>query len=964
MKRHGHFSTLSVIAAWLFLAIPFLLVMFDWQSSRRREFDKIIKESDQNITNLLEKMQVSNNSEYQVLLQLNAFHRKLRNEIASNSSQISEFINAIYQQHLADNLPPHHLVVAYKNSSQNRLNNVFQRSTLTATSQLDTFALLMQSSPSLEDRETVAGDLTSMCGFSVNVNSIVERQERIKEKEEGIILPFTSVNGSTWLYWFYPSIIDDRLMVCAIFDTAKIPSDYAYKAMAKAVDSSDSGFAVIPYAGNSKPFWSPFLRQYPKLQRFIHDKAGELPLKQVQTWYDQFNIYAAPVLVGEPSLLFLVGRRLTSPPLSAGEAVFVIIVFVLFAGLSLMLLQRRVFRRGWRISIALVLLTAFITIFYLPASIGRIAVRNYLDSHFSARRQKAENDLERNLQRLEDRYDLAHADLFYRLQHLEIYPDIMQQFIDQKPENALKSIDSQVKAQYPVALGNSLLLMTLQQDDGKNTVWLRKSEDTRAASEMFATLLKSVLQKFRPELAVSAETDNNKLSLNEVKDEMISDFLIKFFQGVLGEEMFYRLLASPTDLVEADTSFLKILTTGVPIRLSGVVKGLLLIMWSEFFEAEHYLGFLEKNQAERAENFELIAVRKGSFQGYQRSTTPITPPAWDLIERTRRVGIQLTSREQMTSEDRLLIKTRPGKSLAMYILAGITSLRNIFSEQEELENLTGNLLVFVMLLLAALVAALYWYFMNPLKQLQKGLDNIKNGDYQSRIDLAGRNDEFGSIGRSFNAMAKGLEEGSLLGKFVSSAVIKVVKDKDAFEKAVRGEKREMTILFASLKTGDLNEAEAFIGQLAFHLKACQEAVRPTAGVIDKVMENKILVFFDHEACNGADHAVRQAIDMIFALKHKLTADNKRGYYGLTTGQVVAGILGARNLRLDYTVIGDAVNLAARLNALAADDSGSQIIADETTRSLLPAIAASENLGEIKIKGKTAPVSIHRLSMRA
>ena len=672
----------------------------------------------------------------------------------------------------------------------------------------------------------------------------------------------------------------------------------------------------------------------------------------------------APVLVGEPSLLFLVNKGMTSPPLSAGEAVFVIGVFVLFAGLSLMLLQRRVFRRGWRISIALVLLIAFITIFYLPASIGRIVARNYLESRFSASRQQAENDLENNLQRLEDRYDLAHADLFYRLHHLELYPNIMQQLADSKPKKALKSIDEQVKARYPTTLGNSLLLLTLQQDNGNNTVWLRKSENTSDASEMFATMLKSVLLKFRPDLAVSGGSGHDKLSLNEVKDEMIGDFLIKFFQGVLGEEMFYRLLASPTDLVEANTTFLKVLTTGVPITISGVVKGLLLIMWSEFFEAEHYITFLKNHKEERAENFEFVAVRKGAFHGHQRGTTEITPPAWDLIERTRRVGIQLTSREQMTTEDRLLIKTRPGRSLTMYILAGITSLRHIFAEQEELENLTGNLLAFVMLLLSVLVAVLYWYFMSPLKQLQNGLNNIKKGDYQSRIETNDRNDEFGNIANSFNAMAKGLEEGSLLGKFVSSAVIKVVKDKSTFETALKGEKREMTILFASLKTGDTSDAEAFIEQLAFHLKASQEAIRPTAGVIDKVMENKILVFFDHEACNGADQAVKQAVETIFALRHRLAASNHKGYYGLATGQVVAGILGARNLRLDYTVIGDAVNLAARLNALAADDSGSQIIADETTRSLLPDSTKAENLGEISIKGKTAPVPIYRILQRS
>ncbi|HAE39598.1 MAG TPA: hypothetical protein DCG57_13330 [Candidatus Riflebacteria bacterium] len=686
-------------------------------------------------------------------------------------------------------------------------------------------------------------------------------------------------------------------------------------------------------------------------------------MKSVRKQFGGFNVYSAPALVGEPSLLMLVTGRMAAIPLTRIEAGFVMLVLVIFAGLSLILLQRKIFRRGWRISIALVMLTAFFSLFYLPAGLGRLIVRYSLDNHLSAMRKKAESDLEKNLQCLEDRYDLTMTDFFYRLHHLENYPDIMKQIAENRINDALGSIREKVRAMYPANVANSILMMTLQQDSGKNTVLMGSNVDTQNASEMFATLLKASLYKFRPDLLNKNRQSTEKLSLDEVKNEMIGDFLIKFFQGVLGEEMFFRLTASPEDLVEVDTSFLKISTTSVPIRLSGIIRALMLIMWSEYNEAEDYLNFLIANKSERPDNFDFAAVRKGSFHTHYRSTTPITPAAWDLIERTRRVGIQLTSREQMNADKRLLIKTRPGKALAMYILAGTTSLKALFDEQLSLEKGLNTLLLIGLLLLALLVASLYWYFMNPLKQLQSGLDQISRGDFQARAAVGNRDDEFGSIGRSFNSMAKGLEEGSLLGKFVSSAVIKVVKDKSAFEKAIRGEKREMTILFASIKADSKSEAEAFVEVLAFHLKSCQEAVRQTSGVIDKVMENKILVFFDHEACDGAENAIKQAIGAVFSLKQKLAVQQGKGYYGLATGPVVAGIIGARNLRLDYTVIGDAVNLSARLNALAADDAGSQIITDEKTHALLPDSTAAHGLGAIKIKGKTTPVQIFRLSLR-
>lgn len=966
MSRHKKFSALAVFAAWVFLAIPFALALIDWSSSREREFTRLADISDQNARTLLERMQVSGNWEYQVLQRLNDFQRQLHREIAAvDSDKIAGIVKKLYQQSLVSNLPPHHLSVAVKERPEIALTTVFESSTLPGPNYLSSLSPLMDNEPrSRSQLESAAEKLRIMSGFPVNVSTIPLRQKDIKDKDEGIMVPFTSKSGTNWLYWFYPEKQGKRVLVSAVFDVKNIAPDYAYKALASSVDASNTGFAILPVSGMSKPFWSPLLRQQPGLRRFLENEAALLPMTMTQKRFNEFNIHTVPVLVGEPSFLILVNRRIAAIPISVGETCFIALVFVLFGVLSLILLQRKIFRRGWRISIAMVMLTALISIFYLPTGLGRLVVKYSIDSHLSAMRKKAESDLEKNLQRLEDRYSMAMSDFFYRIHHLENYPQIMQLITEQKTKDALIAIETGVQAMYPCQLGNSILFMSLQQDSGKNTVWLNQSQTTESLNEMFSPLLRATMYKFRPELMKEMQSSSEKLSLSEVKDEMVSDFLVKFFQGVLGEELYHRLMAKPADLVEANTTFLMVSITSVPIKISGVIKALMLIMWSEYKESEQYLGFLINNKAERADNFEFAAVRKGGFQSYYRSTIPIMPQAWDLTERTRRVGIQLTSHELLTTEDRLLIKSKPGKSLSLYILTGITSLKAVFEEQIRLEDGFNRLLMLGLVILSLLVITLYWYFMSPVKQLQKGLENIRRGEFHTRIESDKRLDEFGSIGRSFNAMAKGLEEGSLLGKFVSSAVINVVRDKSAFEKALAGEKREMTILFASIKTATNTEAEAFLEQLALHLRSCQDVVRQTSGVIDKVMENKILVFFDHDACKGADQAVKQGIETAIALKHELAIQGCSGYYGLTTGSVVAGILGAKNIRLDYTVIGDAVNLSARLNALAESDSGSKIIIDDQTRRLLSDQNAAESLGEISIKGKTAPVPIYRVSMQA
>ena len=93
----------------------------------------------------------------------------------------------------------------------------------------------------------------------------------------------------------------------------------------------------------------------------------------------------------------------------------------------------------------------------------------------------------------------------------------------------------------------------------------------------------------------------------------------------------------------------------------------------------------------------------------------------------------------------------------------------------------------------------------------------------------------------------------------------------------------------------------------------------------------------------------------------LNAQGNAGYFGMATGPAVAGVLGARNIRLDYTVIGDAVNLAARLNSMAKGDAGPSIIADEKTRGLVSQTVTAVSLGFINIKGKQEPVQVFHLT---
>lgn len=143
-------------------------------------------------------------------------------------------------------------------------------------------------------------------------------------------------------------------------------------------------------------------------------------------------------------------------------------------------------------------------------------------------------------------------------------------------------------------------------------------------------------------------------------------------------------------------------------------------------------------------------------------------------------------------------------------------------------------------------------------------------------------------------------------------------------------------------------------------------VRAEGGVVDKFMGDGMLAVFgaptpseDHAA-----RAVRAARGLQRALREVNAARAGRGEgalgigIGVHSGQVVAGCLGGEE-RLEFTVIGDTVNVASRLEALTKDHKVEVLVSEETARRL-PSGEALQSVGEVKVRGRDAPLAVHTL----
>lgn len=282
-------------------------------------------------------------------------------------------------------------------------------------------------------------------------------------------------------------------------------------------------------------------------------------------------------------------------------------------------------------------------------------------------------------------------------------------------------------------------------------------------------------------------------------------------------------------------------------------------------------------------------------------------------------------------------------------------------------------ILLITLLMAALIitmlvgGAIASSVTRPVEALVKFAGQIQRGDYLNQIKVD-QKDELGQLAHAFNDMSKGLFERSkmrsLLGKVISPEIAEELISKDV---QLGGEEREMTIMFTDLRnfTG-LSEQRSPVEVLSLlneYLTQMTKVIDKYGGVVDKYIGDAIMALFGAplELPDHAYKAVHCAIEMAQTME-KLNQDfRERGWpelemgIGINSGNVVVGNMGSKD-RLNYTVIGDNVNLASRLES-ATKDYKVPIIVSEATRTLTPGLSY-QKLDHITVKGKQEAVTIY------
>lgn len=278
----------------------------------------------------------------------------------------------------------------------------------------------------------------------------------------------------------------------------------------------------------------------------------------------------------------------------------------------------------------------------------------------------------------------------------------------------------------------------------------------------------------------------------------------------------------------------------------------------------------------------------------------------------------------------------------------------------------GLTLSFYLALLAIMVLAVAGtFFVAPVKKIASGMRHVGTGTLDFHFSAA-TGDEFDQLSESLNSMLKGLKEKRVLAEYVSEDVKQAVSKKDKPEFEPGGESIAATIMFCEAPDFNdfalSNDPERVMGYLNNFFARVDEICQQHGGVIDKVVENSLMLVF-RENSRLTNHALRGARAAMVISGHFNSACVDFPFQckiGIASGTVISGKIGSKIGKLDFTVIGDTVNLAARLKSIAHKAKNSGILVSRDTAGFLQGAAEVNFVEAVAIKGKSGHQEVFEL----
>ena len=265
----------------------------------------------------------------------------------------------------------------------------------------------------------------------------------------------------------------------------------------------------------------------------------------------------------------------------------------------------------------------------------------------------------------------------------------------------------------------------------------------------------------------------------------------------------------------------------------------------------------------------------------------------------------------------------------------------------------------------------------PLRRLRHGVEQLASGDLAVRVPPTSR-DEVGELTRAFNEMGDSLQQKqrvqNAFGRYVNDYVLNQLLEGPE-EVGRGGIEREVTILFADIRgftrLSEGLEAHKVVALLNEIFQLVSDRILESGGTIDKFIGDSVMAYFGAPV-SQPDHALRAvnaAIDIQQVVRKRLETRLDPGDdiaealpveigIGIHTGIVIVGNIGS-DRRTDFTAVGDAVNVAHRLEKLARPG---EILVSEAVQRCVRAAIRLRFEGERQLSGREEPVHVYSVEI--
>ncbi|AKS36784.1 adenylate/guanylate cyclase domain-containing protein [Mycolicibacterium goodii] len=263
--------------------------------------------------------------------------------------------------------------------------------------------------------------------------------------------------------------------------------------------------------------------------------------------------------------------------------------------------------------------------------------------------------------------------------------------------------------------------------------------------------------------------------------------------------------------------------------------------------------------------------------------------------------------------------------------------------------------------------AAYSPLLHPIRDLAAGTERVAAGDFSRRLPVV-QDDDLGALAASFNRMQAGLAERQRLQAAFGSYVDPLLAARllEQGDDVFSGERREVTVMFVDIRDftpfAEANPAEDVVARLNALFGIVVPAVVEAGGHVNKFLGDGALAIFGapNDLADHADAAVSAA-----ATIHRRVAGQFGGTLrigiGINSGKVIAGTIGGGG-KLEFTLIGDPVNVAARVEQLTKITGDEILLTRDCVEALGNRPSGLVDRGSHGVKGKSAPVQVFGLDL--